>query len=334
MCASVWNVHLFKQAGTSASNDRVQSHRACCKQKGMTANQPLPSAGTKESKMTLADLESLPPSELATLHAHLSKRLAAQLSAYEELPNPTVVATQDEIETSGILSSSDTTFAAPAAVPKSAPSVAHSGNEVVGPAPLAMSSGTATTSTAEAYPHRDPEISPPPLDLFEAVKMGLVSVVKRLVREHEVSDSQQVPGNGGRRRALSPSSRLRAYLWERDGDGHTVTHWAAKRGDLELVSFLADKGAPLFEASTDSVGMQPIHWAVTEGHLHVLHYLVRNGADLDARDKQLCTPLLIAAQYGQTEVVAYLVKNGANTKLLDMNDDSVSVWGSWRGKER
>lgn len=51
-------------------------------------------------------------------------------------------------------------------------------------------------------------------------------------------------------------------------------HWAAKRGDFALVKFLASKGAPLFEPSEDSVGMEPVHWAITEGHLPVLHFLV------------------------------------------------------------
>lgn len=43
------------------------------------------------------------------------------------------------------------------------------------------------------------------------------------------------------------------------------------------------------------------------------------GADINARDKQLCTPLLIAAQYGQAEAAAYLVQGGADTTLRDVN---------------
>jgi palmitoyltransferase ZDHHC13/17 len=59
-----------------------------------------------------------------------------------------------------------------------------------------------------------------------------------------------------------------------DSDGHTLMHWAAKRGDYDSVHYLAEKGAPMFLSSGDGVGMQPIHWAITDGHLPILHYLV------------------------------------------------------------
>lgn len=43
---------------------------------------------------------------------------------------------------------------------------------------------------------------------------------------------------------------------------------------LGRFQYLADLGAPLFLASKDSVGMQPLHWATTEGHLNVVHFLM------------------------------------------------------------
>ncbi len=54
--------------------------------------------------------------------------------------------------------------------------------------------------------------------------------------------------------------------------------------------------------------------------------LLEHGADIDTTDKQGCTPLLIAAQYGSAECVIMLVKRGANTMLLDMNGDSALHW--------
>ena len=54
-----------------------------------------------------------------------------------------------------------------------------------------------------------------------------------------------------------------------DDGGHTVMHWAAKRGDMDIFEMLADHRAPLFTPSQDAVGMQPMHWACTEGHMEV-----------------------------------------------------------------
>ncbi len=102
--------------------------------------------------------------------------------------------------------------------------------------------------------------------------------------------------------------------------------------------------------------MYPLHWACTEGHLRVIIWVcvvgslvcllsttkipyslnsvtllfflqfLEHGADIDATDKQGCTPLVIAAQYGSAECVIMLVKRGANTEILDMNGDSALHW--------
>ncbi len=53
---------------------------------------------------------------------------------------------------------------------------------------------------------------------------------------------------------------------------------------------------------------------------------LEHGADIDATDKQGCTPLVIAAQYGSAECVIMLVKRGANTEILDMNGDTALHW--------
>ncbi len=58
----------------------------------------------------------------------------------------------------------------------------------------------------------------------------------------------------------------------------------------------------------------------------LLLQLLEHGADIDATDKQNCTPLAIAAQYGRAECVIMLVKRGANTEILDMNGDNALHW--------
>mmetsp|Transcript_17840 Transcript_17840/g.23256 ORF Transcript_17840/g.23256 Transcript_17840/m.23256 type:complete len:379 (-) Transcript_17840:1107-2243(-) len=121
------------------------------------------------------------------------------------------------------------------------------------------------------------------------------------------------------------------WIESRDEGGHTLTHWLAKRGDVHLLELVIDHGAPIDEASSDDVGMHPLHWACTEGRLGCARLLAKRGADLDARDLQGCTPLIIASQWGQADMVAFLIKMGATAQILDKNKDSALHWASYKG---
>lgn len=112
--------------------------------------------------------------------------------------------------------------------------------------------------------------------------------------------------------------------------GHTLAHWAAKRGDMEVLELLISKGAPYLEPSEDEVAMCPIHWACTEGRLEVVRFLVDKGVSINCVDGSGCTPLLIAAQYGQSDVAAFLIKKKADTSILDKNHDSAMNWAAYK----
>ena len=346
---TLYTHQLHLQNGQHAHSNHVHSHHKCCNRNhgpaagihalpsaGTNGNAAAPAGSSSSTGLSLADLQAMPPTELAQLQAALKKRLAMQLAAQQQQQQ------QQSTAVSATSSSSNTTNPTPAAAATTAAAGGGGGGggggSGVPPSPLALDinpaavpAGGGSSGSSSSSSNGNGGLTSPPLsmDIFEAVKLGSVSMVKRLVQAQEAQvkqqqqQQQQPPPQGGRAPSPSSNGSLRAFLSQRDADGHTLMHWAAKRGDLDLVRFLAEKGAPLFGTSADGVGMEPIHWAVTDGHLPVLHYLVSKGAYLNARDKQLCTPLLIAAQYGQTEVVAYLVKNGADTTLLDTNNDSV-----------
>ena len=92
------------------------------------------------------------------------------------------------------------------------------------------------------------------------------------------------------------------------------------------------QGAPIFDASNDDVGMQPIHWACTEGRLDVVRFFLEKGVSINCVDNHGCTPLLIAAQYGQADVAAFLVKKRADTMILDKHNDSAMNWAAYKGQ--
>ncbi|CAN0377282.1 unnamed protein product [Pylaiella littoralis] len=135
-----------------------------------------------------------------------------------------------------------------------------------------------------------------------------------------------------RRLCSSTSEHLSAALKRRDGQGHTLMHWAAKSGELEMLELLANSGCPTNEFSTDAVGMTPLHWAATEGRLRASAWLLGpGGADPESRDNQGCTALVIAAQYGFVELVIYLSHHGCDPGSVDSVGDSAMHWAAYKG---
>lgn len=132
-------------------------------------------------------------------------------------------------------------------------------------------------------------------------------------------------------------------LWI-DNNGHTLLHWAAKRGDdKRFVEFFLEH-APvvvlqelLHTNSRDNTAMTPLHWACTEPgaqSLGILSLFMNGPVDVnwETTDASGCTPLLIAAQYGQVEVCAYLLQKGrADLYAMDTSLDTALHWASYKG---
>mgnify|MGYP003321925568 FL=1 len=78
---------------------------------------------------------------------------------------------------------------------------------------------------------------------------------------------------------LAAAHGARAACASRDDGGHTLAHWAAKRGDAVILEWALARGADPGAPSADDVGMQPLHWACTEGRLACARLLVDRGAD-------------------------------------------------------
>ncbi|CAN0457929.1 unnamed protein product [Ascophyllum nodosum] len=165
---------------------------------------------------------------------------------------------------------------------------------------------------------------------LESTDTGVLSeatVASQLLVAVRTRDTKTV-----RRLCASKPEHLKAAVQRRDGQGHTLMHWAAKAGDVETLQLLSDMGCPTSEYSEDSVGMAPLHWAATEGRLRASAWLLGPGAaDPEGRDKQGCTALTIAAQYGFVELVMYLSNHGCDATAIDNVGDSALHWASYKG---
>jgi len=73
-----------------------------------------------------------------------------------------------------------------------------------------------------------------------------------------------------------------------------------------------------------------LHWMARHGRIDNVKYLVERGADINARDRYMCTPLHDAAFNGRTEIVKYLLLNGADKFAKNNNESTVmTIISSW-----
>lgn len=119
----------------------------------------------------------------------------------------------------------------------------------------------------------------------------------------------------------------------RDETGHTLAHWAALGGHVQVLDYLIANGTPDNDHSDNDYGPKPIHWACVNGHMTTVNYLLDRGIPVDECDYYECTPLIIAAQYGQSLIVSYLLQRGADRYHMDNNRDTALHWAAYKGME-
>lgn len=110
-------------------------------------------------------------------------------------------------------------------------------------------------------------------------------------------------------------------------------HWAAKRGEREILQILFDYGARFDLPSRVDNTMLPIHWAAAEGTNHALEFFLENGQDINIQDGNGCSPAIIAVQFNQIKSLILLYKKGADLKQKDHNGDHCLHWSAYKGLE-
>ncbi len=118
-----------------------------------------------------------------------------------------------------------------------------------------------------------------------------------------------------------------------DSQGNSAMHWAAKRGDTEILKYLHEKGARSNIPATTDANLLPIHWAAAEGKIDALCFFLDVGQEINQQDSNGCTPAVIAVQFNQIEAFVYLAKHGADLTLVDHNGDHCLHWAAYKGYE-
>jgi uncharacterized protein len=100
------------------------------------------------------------------------------------------------------------------------------------------------------------------------------------------------------------------------GDGMTALHWAARRGDLDVVRMLLAAGANT-KAITRLGNYTPLLLASGTGHAAIVDALAAAGADPKATTASGVTALMLASASGQADAVKILLARGADANAVE-----------------
>lgn len=90
---------------------------------------------------------------------------------------------------------------------------------------------------------------------------------------------------------------------------------AAEKGHKEIIALLIEKGADV--NAKDSNGSTALIMAAEKGHKEVIALLIEQGADVNVRGKYGWPALFVAARKDHKEVIALLIEKGADINVRD-----------------
>ena len=109
-----------------------------------------------------------------------------------------------------------------------------------------------------------------------------------------------------------------------DTAGETAMHHAARLGDLQLVELLLNAGADP-NGGESATGETPLMAAIISGHDRICSALIRSGANIEQRDREGKTALLVGMQRApRIRMIDILIEAGAQTDAQD-NDGRNAV---------
>jgi len=108
-------------------------------------------------------------------------------------------------------------------------------------------------------------------------------------------------------------------LYDNKENGWTALHWAAAKGNNNVVRYLIKKGAYInIEAETD-YNQTPLLFALKYKKNKTARLLIDLGADINKQDSYENSPLLYAFHHKNREMVKYLVEKGARPGIQGLN---------------
>ena len=104
-----------------------------------------------------------------------------------------------------------------------------------------------------------------------------------------------------------------------DGIGYLPVHYAAIYGFHDICQLLLMKGA---DFSTYLTGYSPLVFACQYGHVSILSLLISYGGNMNDKDKNGVSPIMMAVMNYQFHIMEYCIMNGANILDYDLSTEN------------
>uniref|UniRef100_A0A6P7GI33 Uncharacterized protein LOC114338419 n=1 Tax=Diabrotica virgifera virgifera TaxID=50390 RepID=A0A6P7GI33_DIAVI len=107
-----------------------------------------------------------------------------------------------------------------------------------------------------------------------------------------------------------------------DGNGDTISHYAARYKSLNVIKYLKEQGANLNISNNQKQTL--VHKAAQSGKLKVIQYLVEDcKMDVNVSDVHGNFPAHMAAEFGDDEILKYLKEKGANLSVSNNQNQTL-----------
>jgi len=163
-------------------------------------------------------------------------------------------------------------------------------------------------------------------DMFMAIGNNDVSMVGAVIAKD--SKSVNRPDSRKEMRGMMPlhyaawkgNVEIVKLLLDHGADLHativeqSVIHFAARSGNVEVISILLDKGADV--NAKGFMEATPLMYAAARSDLIMARFLLERGADIQQKDIQGFTALYNAVENGSPEIIDFLISRGANVNEI------------------
>ncbi|XP_067653209.1 ankyrin-3-like [Haliotis asinina] len=100
---------------------------------------------------------------------------------------------------------------------------------------------------------------------------------------------------------------------------------AAYHGKIDVFGLLIEKGANTLAVNQKS--RNSLHLSCIGGHVDTVKYVLnQTSVDINSKDCEEMTPVLLAAYHGKRELFDILVQEGADLSVIDEDGDSILHW--------
>ncbi|XP_073408872.1 fibronectin type 3 and ankyrin repeat domains protein 1 isoform X6 [Dendrobates tinctorius] len=119
-----------------------------------------------------------------------------------------------------------------------------------------------------------------------------------------------------------------------NGSGKNSVMLACFAGHLDIVEYLREQGASW--ESRDKGGCTAMHWAVDGGSLKLIEWMIGDGCEVDVKDScSHWTPLMrVSAVTGSADVARLLIAAGANINVKDKDGKTPLMVATLNNHER